>query len=73
MMIPVLGSLGIPGSKLFPVPKAPYDTFPYIFLLYLVVTCGWFNIKRWRSPNLIVGMRQEIEKIHARFNDRKFP
>ncbi|MBD2198156.1 MULTISPECIES: APC family permease [Calothrix] len=73
MMIPVLGSVGIPGSTLFPVPEAPYDIFPYIFLLYLVVTCGWFNIKRLRSPNLIVGMRQEIEKIHARFNDRKVP
>lgn len=73
MMIPVLGSVGIPGSTLFPVPEAPYDTFPYIFLLYLVVTCGWFNIKRLRSPNLIVGMRQEVEKIHARFNDRKVP
>ncbi|BAY24754.1 amino acid permease-associated region [Calothrix sp. NIES-2100] len=73
MMIPVLGSIGIPGSTLFPVPEAPYDVFPYLFLLYLVVTCGWFNIKRLRSPNLIVGMRQEVEKIHARFNDRKIP
>ncbi|BAY09647.1 APC family permease [Calothrix sp. NIES-2098] len=73
MIIPVLGSIGIPGSTLFPVPEAPYDLFPYLFLFYLVVTCGWFNIKRLRSPHLIVGMRQEVEKIHARFNDRKIP
>ncbi|OUL24722.1 amino acid permease [Nostoc sp. RF31YmG] len=73
MIIPILGSVGIPGSTLFPVPEAPYDLFPYLFLLYLVVTCGWFNIKRLRSPNLVAGMRQGIEEIHARFSDRKIP
>lgn len=73
MIIPVLGSVGIPGSTLFPVPNAPYYLFPYLFLLYLVVTCGWFIIKRLRSPNLVVGMRQGIEEIHARYNDRKIP
>ncbi|MBD2516471.1 APC family permease [Nostoc sp. FACHB-973] len=74
MMIPVLGSVGIPGSTLFPVPEAPYNAFPYLFLLYILVTCGWFIIKRLRSPNLVVKMRQGIEEIHTKFSDtRKIP
>ncbi|MBD2678260.1 MULTISPECIES: APC family permease [Nostoc] len=71
MMIPVLGSVGIPGSTLFPVPEAPYNTFPYLFLLYILATCGWFIIKRLRSPNLVVKMRQGIEEIHNRFSDNR--
>jgi amino acid transporter len=34
MAIPLLGSVGIPGSKLFPPPEAPYNIFPYLFLIY---------------------------------------
>ncbi len=69
MMIPVLGSVGIPGSTMFPVPEAPYNIFPYLFLLYIGVTCGWFIIKRLHSPKMVVVMRQRVEEIHARFSD----
>jgi amino acid transporter len=71
MTIPVLGSVGIPGSTLFPVPEAPYNIFPYLFLLYILATCGWFIIKRLRSPNLVVKMRQGIEEIHTRFSNTR--
>ncbi|MBD2541922.1 APC family permease [Coleofasciculus sp. FACHB-SPT36] len=67
MMIPVLGSVGIPGSNLFPVPEAPYDAFPYLFLMYLMVTCGWFVIQRFRSPEIVSSMERGIEEIHAKF------
>lgn len=69
MMIPVLGSVGIPGSSLFPVPEAPYDIFPYLFLMYLMVTCGWFIVQRLRSPQIITSMERGVEAIHARFGD----
>ncbi|MBR8834465.1 MAG: APC family permease [Stigonema ocellatum SAG 48.90 = DSM 106950] len=67
MIIPVLGSVGIPGSTIFPVPDAPYNTFPYLFLLYLVVTCGWFFWQRRRSPGIVGSMQQGIDDIHDRF------
>ncbi|GAA6616954.1 APC family permease [Scytonema sp. NUACC26] len=70
MMIPVLGSVGVPGSSMFPVPDAPYDVFPYLFLMYLVVTCGTFVLQRLRSPSIVAEMRQGVEEIHARFSDR---
>lgn len=69
MMIPVLGSVGIPGSSMFPVPEAPYDAFPYLFLMYLLVTCGWFILQRLRSPEIVTSMEQGIEAIHAKFGD----
>ena len=67
MMIPVLGSVGVPGSQIFPVPEAPYDAFPYLFLLYLTVTCGWFVMQRLRSPQIVRTMKSRIEETHARF------
>ncbi len=71
MMIPVLGSVGIPGSSMFPVPEAPYDAFPYLFLMYLLVTCGWFIMQRLRSPEIVTSMERGVEAIHAKFNDRE--
>lgn len=68
MSLPVLGSIGIPGSDLFPVPEAPYCWFPYLFVVYLSVTCGWFFIQRIRSPRLIHAMQQSIEEVHERFS-----
>jgi len=68
MGIPVLGSVGIPGSTLFPVPEAPYDAFPYLFLLYLAATCGWFIMQRFRSPEIVTSMELGIEAIHAKFD-----
>ncbi|MDB9510288.1 APC family permease [Kamptonema animale CS-326] len=69
MMIPIFGSIGIPGSNLFPVPEAPYDAFPYLFLMYLVVTCGWFVMQRLRSPELVSTMERGIDAIHAKFDE----
>lgn len=67
MGLPILGSVGIPGSNLFPVPEAPYNLFPYLFLGYLALTCGWFMIQRLRYPRLVGLMERRIEEIHERF------
>lgn len=69
MAIPVLGSVGIPGSKMFPPPAAPYNLFPYLFLLYLALTCGWFIWQRLRSPEIVRSMKRGIETIHAQFEE----
>ncbi|HBY78363.1 MAG TPA: amino acid permease, partial [Cyanobacteria bacterium UBA11148] len=69
MMIPVLGTVGIPGNSMFPVPEAPYNTFPYLFLLYLSAGCGWFMIQRLRYPKIVRRMERSIEAIHVRYSD----
>ena len=71
MMIPILGMVGIPGSELFPVPEAPYNLFPYLFLIYLTIGCGWFMLQRVRSPKLVRRMQREIDAIHLSFSDLK--
>ncbi|MEH1821546.1 MAG: APC family permease [Nostoc sp.] len=69
MMIPVLGTVGIPGSTLFPVPAAPYNTFPYLVLLYFVAGFGWLVIQKLRYPRMVKKMERSIDDIHARFQD----
>lgn len=69
MAIPVVGSVGIPGSNLFPVPEAPYDAFPYLFLMYLFVTCGWFIMQRLRYPEVVRSMERSVEAIHSRYQE----
>jgi amino acid transporter len=66
MFIPVLGSVGIPGSQLFPVPEYPYNLFPYLFLLYLVLTCGWFAWQKMRSPELALSMARSSADKYTR-------
>lgn len=72
MIIPVLGSIGLPGeNSIFPIPAAPYNVFPYLFLVYLLVGVVWFFWLRSRSPEIIRTMEQDIEDSHARFSDMK--
>lgn len=73
MMIPVLGTVGIPGSNLFPVPTAPYNLFPYLFLLYLAAGFGWFRLQRLRSPKLVRRMERAIEAIHLSYDSVNYP
>ncbi|MCF4969329.1 APC family permease [Nostoc sp. CMAA1605] len=69
MMIPIIGTLGIPGSDLFPVPPSPYNIFPYLFLLYLLAGFGWFMIQRLRYPKMVKKLEHSIDAIHASFSD----
>lgn len=49
MLIPVVGSV-------YPVPAAPFNVFPYLFLMYLVVGGGLFLMLRLHSPEIIENM-----------------
>lgn len=68
MLLPVLGTVGIPGSTLFPPPEAPTNSFPYLFLLYLAAGCGWFFYQRMRHPRMVKRMERSINEIHASFD-----
>lgn len=71
MLLPLVGTIGIPGSSLFPVPGFPNNVFPYLFLLYLVVGCSWFIFQRIRFPKLVRTMQVSIEENYTRFNDKE--
>jgi amino acid transporter len=75
MLIPVFGSIGIGGDsflgQIFPTPPAPYNVFPYLFLVYLALGAGWFALVRSRSPQVIQQMEADIEAAHSRFSEMK--
>ncbi|MBD3881632.1 APC family permease [Phormidium tenue FACHB-886] len=72
MLIPLVGSIGIPGeNSIFPVPSAPYNFFPYLFLVYLAIGAVWFYILRKRSPEIIQAIESDIEASHTRFEEMK--
>jgi amino acid transporter len=75
MLIPTLGSIGVAGnnflSQIFPIPAAPYNVFPYLFLLYLALGAGWFATIRAKSPGIIQQMEDDIEAAHTRFSEMK--
>ncbi len=56
LMIPVVGSV-------YPVPPAPFNVFPYLFLMYLVVGGGWFLMLRLHSPEIIENIQQELSEV----------
>lgn len=64
MLVPVVGSV-------YPVPAVPFNVFPYLFLMYLLVGGGWFLMLRLHSPEIIENMEQELEEIHTKFSEMK--
>ena len=71
MLLPIVGTVGIPGSTLFPPPAPPQNVFPYLFLLYLAIGCGWFFVQRLRSPRFAQRMQEKVDTIHASFDDEE--
>lgn len=65
--LPVLGTVGIPGSTLFPPPSFPSNLFIWIFIAYMTVGIGWLMIQRYRSPKMIHGVKTSVDEIHERF------
>ncbi|MBD2102559.1 APC family permease [Leptolyngbya sp. FACHB-261] len=64
MLVPVVGSV-------YPTPPSPFNVFPYLFLMFLLVGATWFFLLRLHSPEIIDEMEGELEAIHTRFSDLK--
>ncbi len=64
MLVPVIGSV-------YPVPDAPYNLFPYLFLLLLAAGVLWYLMLRRRSPQIVANMKRDLEAVHRKFRDPK--
>jgi amino acid transporter len=64
MLIPIVGSV-------YPAPSSPYNVFPYLFLMYMLVGGIWFLMLRLHSPDIIDDMERDIESVHTRFSEMK--
>jgi amino acid transporter len=60
MLVPLLGSL-------YPIPAAPYNILPYIFLLLLLVGAVWLGVVWQRSPQVIQEIEQDLEAVSSQF------
>jgi len=60
LLVPAVGSV-------YPVPPAPVNHFPYIFLAYFLVGLTWFLTLHKRSPGAVEEIERDIEETHGRF------
>jgi len=50
-------------SNIYPVPAAPGNLFPYIFLAYMILGGVWLLIVRGRYPNIIREIAQDLDLV----------
>jgi len=67
MLLPLIGTIGIPGSELFPTPDAGGVVLAVLFLVYMAIGFGWLLLERSRRPKMIAHMQDAIEAAHRKF------
>ena len=55
------------AGAVYPVPPAPYNWLPYLFLGYLAAGWIWFDIAKRRSANVVKDIHSDLGAIRARF------
>ncbi len=60
LLVPAVGSV-------YPVPTAPVNYFPYVFLGYFLAGTAWFLLLRKRSPETVAEIEREIEETHGQY------
>jgi amino acid transporter len=69
MILPFVGTVGIPSSKMFPPPAFPNNLLFGIFIVYMIVGFAYLQFQRVRDPKLIPMMKTSIEHVEARFQE----
>ena len=67
LLLPLLGTIGIPGSELFPTPDASGLVLLGVFMTYMGLGLGWLLLQRARPPTLVGDMQDAIERVHLEF------
>jgi drug/metabolite transporter (DMT)-like permease len=53
MIIPFLGTIGVPGSTLFPPPDYPNNILVWLFLAFMIGSATWFFTLQRLRPDTI--------------------
>ncbi|MBF0594116.1 MAG: APC family permease [Candidatus Omnitrophica bacterium] len=56
-------------GNLYPVPPAPYNILPYIFLGIWLAGVAWIAFIHKAQPNVVEDIREDSRAINARFGD----
>jgi amino acid transporter len=67
MLLPLIGTIGIPGSELLPMPDAGGMVLIGIFAVYMAVGLGWLALQRARRPKMIGQMQSAIDSVDLQF------
>lgn len=59
--LPVLSTIGIPGSELFPPPEFPDNLMFLLFMVYMAVGFGWMVRHKLRRPHLLRNLHSAID------------
>jgi amino acid transporter len=63
MLLPLFGTIGIPGSTLFPPPAFPNNLLVWIFVVYMAVGLVWLLTQKARSPNMLPTMKISMDEL----------
>jgi amino acid transporter len=69
MLLPLFGTIGIPGSTLFPPPAFPNNLLVWIFVAYMAVGVVWLLIQKTRSPRMLPAMKISMDEIDLKASD----
>lgn len=67
MGFPILGTVGLPGSQMFPLIGYPTTLLLAAFALYMAAGFTWLYLERVRRPRMINQLSDAIESVHLRF------
>ncbi|ACB95314.1 amino acid permease-associated region [Beijerinckia indica subsp. indica ATCC 9039] len=67
MLLPFVGTVGIPGSDLFPPMEFANKILFGVFLTYMAIGLAWLLLQRNRHPDMIPEMRSSIESVDLKF------
>ena len=68
MILPLVGTIGIPGSTLFPPPAFPNNLLIWVFAVYMVAGLVWLLIQKIRFPGLIPMMKSSMDETELKLN-----
>jgi amino acid transporter len=67
MLVPLIGTIGIPGSEQLPTPDAASLLLVGIFAAYMALGAAWLVLQRTRRPDMIAQMQSAIDSVHVQF------
>jgi len=73
LLLPFLGTVGIPGSTLFPPAEYPNNILLLGFIFYIAAGLGWLLLQKFRHPKLISSMKLAIESGDLRLAHSPVP
>jgi amino acid transporter len=50
-------------GSVYPIPAAPYNYFPYGYVIYMLIGVVWFWILKTRAPQTLLGIEHDMESM----------